>query len=149
VIHAHDGHAEAAPASPKVGEPAPELRLPDLEGRDVSLEDFRGEETLVLFFSPGCGFCNEMLPDLKEWEAASPEGAPGLLVVSDGTVEENEAMGFSSPVVLDDDYAVSDAFGAGGTPSAVLVDAEGRIASDLVVGAQSVLELARPEMQRG
>jgi peroxiredoxin len=135
--------AEAEPESPEVGEPAPEVRLPDLEGRGVSLEDFRGEETLVLFFSPGCGYCHEMLPDLKEWEAAPPEGAPGLLVVSDGTVEENEAFGFSSPVVLDNDFAVSDAFGAGGTPSAVLVDAEGRIASEVVVGASGVLELAR------
>src|SRR3712207_8142129 len=46
---------EAEPSSPKVGEPAPGLRLPDLQGRDVSLEDFRGEETLVLFSSPACG----------------------------------------------------------------------------------------------
>ncbi|MDQ3792602.1 MAG: TlpA family protein disulfide reductase, partial [Actinomycetota bacterium] len=143
LLHAHDGHAEAEPASPKIGEPAPGLRLPDLEGREVSLEDFRDEETLVLFFSPGCGFCNEMLPDLKEWEAAPPEGAPSLLVVSDGTVEENGALGFNSPVVLDNDYAVSDAFGAAGTPSAVLVDAEGRVASEVVVGAAEVLELAR------
>jgi peroxiredoxin len=143
LLHAHAGHAEAEPASPKVGEPAPEFRLPDLEGRDVGLEDFRGGETLVLFSSPGCGFCQEMMPDVQEFEAAPPEGAPNLLVVSDGTVEENEAMGFSSPVVLDNDYAVSDAFGAGGTPSAVLVDAEGRIASEVVVGAKGVLELAR------
>jgi peroxiredoxin len=143
LLHSHAGHTEAEPASPKVGEPAPELRLPDLEGREVSLEDFRGEETLVLFSSPGCGFCQEMMPDVQEWEAAPPEGAPSLLVVSDGTVEENEAMGFGSPVVLDHDYAVSDAFGAGGTPSAVLVDAEGRIASEVVVGASGVLELAR------
>ena len=144
LLHSHAGHAEEAePASPKVGEPAPELRLPDLQGRDVGLEDFRGEETLVLFFSPGCGFCQEMLPDLREWEAAPPEGAPSLLVVSDGTIEENEAMGFSSPVVLVHDYAVSDAFGAGDTPSAVLVDAEGRIASEVVVGASEVLEMAR------
>ena len=46
-------------------------------------------------------------------------------------------------MVLDNDYAMSDAFGAGGTPSAVLVDAEGRIASGVVVGASGVLELAR------
>ena len=84
-----------------------------------------------------------MMPDVQEWDAAPPEGAPSLLVVSDGTVEENEAIGFSSPVVLDQDFAVSEAFGAGGTPSAVLVDAEGRIASELVVGAEGVLELAR------
>jgi methylamine dehydrogenase accessory protein MauD len=135
--------AEAEPASPKVGEPAPELMLPDLEGNDVSLDDFRGEETLVLFWSPGCGFCQEILPDLKEWETAPPEGAPRLLVVSDGTVEDNEAMGFSSPVVLDHTYAVSDAFGAAGTPSAVLLDEEGRIASEVAVGTSAVLELAR------
>ena len=146
LLHSHAssaGHAEPEPESPKVGEPAPALRLPDLEGRDVDLEDFKGRETLVLFSSPGCGYCQEMMPDLREWEAAPREGAPSLLVVSDGTVEENEAMGFSSPVVLDDDYAVSDAFGAGGTPSAVLVDAEGRIASEVVVGAAGVLELAK------
>jgi methylamine dehydrogenase accessory protein MauD len=135
--------AEVKPASPKVGEPAPEVNLPDLEGQNVSLDDFRGEATLVLFWSPECGFCQEMLPDLKEWEAASPEGAPRLLVVSDGTVEDNKAMGLSSPVVLDHDYAVSDAFGAGGTPTAVLIDAKGRVASETVVGASAVLELAR------
>jgi len=134
---------EAEPDGPKVGEPAPELRLPDLAGNDVSLEDFRGEEALILFWSPECGFCQEMLPDLKEWEAAQPEGAPRVLVVSDGTVEDNEAMGLSSQVVLDHTYSVSDAFGASGTPSAVLVDAEGRIASEEVVGSSAVLELAR------
>jgi len=42
-----------------------------------------------------------MLPDLKDWEANPPEGAPELLMVSAGTKEANEAMGLSSPVVLD------------------------------------------------
>ena len=36
----------------------------------------------------------------------------------------------------------SRAFGATGTPSAVLVDAEGRIASDVAVGAPAVMGLA-------
>jgi thiol-disulfide isomerase/thioredoxin len=129
--------------APKVGEPAPELSLPDLTGNDVSLDDFRGEETLVLFWSPDCGFCQEILPDVKEWEAALPEGAPRLLVVSDGTVEDNKAMGFGSTVVLDHDYVVSDDFGVNGTPTAVLVDAEGRIASELALGTSEVLALAR------
>jgi len=33
--------------------------------------------------------------------------------------------------------------GAGGTPSAVLVDVEGKIASEVAVGAPAVLELAK------
>ncbi len=52
-------------------------------------------------------------------------------------------------MLLDEDYAVSDAFGAAGTPSAVLVDAEGRIASEVVARASGVLELARAEKPRG
>jgi peroxiredoxin len=139
----HAAHEEAEPAHLEIGEQAPEIELQDLEGRLVSLQDFRGEEVLVLFCSPGCGFCQEMMPDLKEWEAAPPEGAPRLLVVSDESVEENKAMGISSPVVLDDTYAVWDAFDVSGTPSAVLVDAEGRIASRMVMGSVAVLELIK------
>ncbi len=134
--------APTVPAASKVGEPAPEIKLPDLQGNAVGLEDFRGEETLVLFWNPGCGFCKQMLPDLKDWEASAQEGAPKLLVVSAGSEEANEEMGLSSTVVLDQQFSAGRAFGASGTPSAVLVDAEGKIASEVTVGAPRVLELA-------
>jgi protein-disulfide isomerase len=108
----------------------------------VELKDYRGKKTLVLFWNPGCGFCSQMLPDLKAWEADPPKGAPKLLVVSSGTVEDNKTMGLRSPVVLDQTFAAGSAFGANGTPSAVLVDRKGRVASELAVGAPAVLELA-------
>jgi methylamine dehydrogenase accessory protein MauD len=130
------------PAARAVGEPAPEVRLPDLEGNTVELEDFRGEETLLLFWNPGCGFCQQMLPDIKEWEENMPEGAPKLLFVSGGTQEANREMGLTSTVVFDQQFAVGRAFGASGTPSAVLVDAEGKVASEVAVGAPAVRELA-------
>jgi hypothetical protein len=40
-------------------------------------------------------------------------------------VEENRAMGFTSPVVLDTLGSAMRSFGATGTPMALLVDAEG------------------------
>jgi peroxiredoxin len=135
--------APAPPAGPAIGEPAPALALPDLTGKTVELADFRGRLTLVLFWSPRCGFCQQMLPGLKAWEAHLPEGAPQLLVVSTGSVEENRAQGLRSPVVLDQAFAVGNAFGADGTPMAVLVDAAGHIASNLASGAAEVLALAR------
>jgi methylamine dehydrogenase accessory protein MauD len=145
-VHENDDQAAAqqpVPAGPQVGEPAPPLKLRDLKGKKVNLAtSFRGEKTLVLFWDPGCGFCQQMLDDLKEWEANPPEEAPKLLVVSAGTKEANKAMGLSSTVVLDQEFAVGRAFGAGGTPSAVLVDEEGKIASELAVGGPPVLELA-------
>jgi peroxiredoxin len=139
-----DGHAAApaVPAGGRIGEPAPEVTLADLAGETVKLKDFRGEKTLVLFWNPGCGFCSQMLPDLKEWEQSRPQGAPKLLVVSAGTVEDNRAMGLSAPVVLDQNFAAGSAFGASGTPSAVLVDENGNVASELAVGAPAVLALA-------
>jgi thiol-disulfide isomerase/thioredoxin len=128
---------QAERMGPKVGEPAPEVRLADLEGDEVSLqEDFGGEQTLVLFWNPGCGFCQQMLPDLREWESKAPEDAPKILVVSAGSEEANKEMDLTSPVLLDQQFAVGRAFGASGTPSAVLVDAEGKVASEVAVGAQ-------------
>src|SRR5215212_9097292 len=78
-VHAAAPTVEAAQ---KVGEEAPEVKLPDLEGNTVELADFRGEETLVLFWNPGCGFCQQMLSDLREWEKNMTAGAPKLLFVS-------------------------------------------------------------------
>jgi peroxiredoxin/uncharacterized membrane protein YphA (DoxX/SURF4 family) len=138
-VHAAAPTVEAAQ---KIGEEAPEVMLPDLEGHTVELADFRGEETLMLFWNPGCGFCQQMLPDLKKWEAAPPEDAPRLLVVSAGSQEANREQGLSSTVVLDQNFATGRAFGASGTPSAVLVDTEGKVASGVAVGAPAVWELA-------
>ena len=138
-VHAAAPTVEAAQ---KVGEEAPEVKLPDLEGNTVELADFKGQETLVLFWNPGCGFCQQMLPEITQWEENRPEGAPTLLFVSAGTKEANRDMKLSSKVVLDQQFAAGRAFGASGTPSAVLVDAEGRIASEVAVGAPAVLGLA-------
>jgi peroxiredoxin len=134
--------APTVPAAQKVGEEAPEVKLPSLEGNTVQLADFRGQQTLVLFWNPGCGFCQQMLSDLREWEQNPPEEAPRLLVVSAGTQEANREQGLISTVVLDKNFAVGRAFGASGTPSAVLVDAQGKVASDIAVGAPAVLQMA-------
>jgi thiol-disulfide isomerase/thioredoxin len=90
----HNHHAPSAIIT--IGEPAPPLRFPDLEGQTVDLAHFRGSTVLVLFWNPHCGFCQEMLPELKAWEATFFKGQPKLLVVSTGTVEENRAMGLQS-----------------------------------------------------
>jgi thiol-disulfide isomerase/thioredoxin len=134
--------APTVPAAQKVGEDAPEVKLPDLEGHTVELADFRGQKTLVLFWNPGCGFCQQMLPDLKQWESEAPESAPRIVVVSAGSEEANREMGLTSPILLDQNFATGRAFGASGTPSAVLVDNEGKVASEVAVGAPAVMALA-------
>jgi peroxiredoxin/uncharacterized membrane protein YphA (DoxX/SURF4 family) len=134
-------------ALPAPGEAAPRLVLPDLSGAEVDLASF-SSETLVLFWNPSCGFCSDMLADLRAWERAPSSGAPRLVVVSTGSVEENRALGLRSTVLLDHDSKAMTAWGAHGTPVAVLVDAQGRIASRLAIGAKEVFSVARGEGKR-
>lgn len=135
------GVSPSRPGAPQVGDPAPPLSLPDLAGMTVNLADFHGQQTAVLFWNPSCGFCQRMLNDLKAWEASPPKGSPKLLVVSTGSVEANQAHGLQSPIVLDQSFATGQAFGSSGTPSAILVNQDGKIASDVSVGAPGVLAM--------
>lgn len=127
----------------RIGDPAPALTFRGLDGNAVTLRDFEGGTTLVLFWRPRCAFCQRMLASLKESEIGRSAGAPTLLVISTGTVEENRAMNLRSRVVLDRDARANAAFAAYGTPTAVLIDAGGRIASDLAIGAEAAMGLIR------
>jgi hypothetical protein len=51
-------------------------------------------------------------------------------------------MQLHSRVAVDEALLAGPAFGAHGTPMGVLVDAQGRIASDVVAGARAVMALA-------
>jgi len=131
-----------SPMAVGIGTRAPAIRLPNLAGKTVTLDSYRGSNTLALFWNPGCGFCSAMLDELKAWEAGAPKGSPKLLVVSTGTPETNRAMGLRAAVLLDQSFSVAPTFGVSGTPSAVLVDAKGMIASGVAVGKDAVLALA-------
>ena len=132
------------PPPVKKGQPAPSLTVTDLDGNPADLATRRGRRTLLLFWNPACGFCQKMLPGLKTWERNHPAGAPELLVISSGPVEDNRQQGFRAPVWLDGAGTVMRAFGADGTPSAVLLDEGGTVASDIGIGAEQVMTLAVP-----
>jgi peroxiredoxin len=131
-----------------VGDPAPDVGFIDFTGKMMRLSDFRGQDTLVLFWSSVCGFCQQMEPDLLAWEVDPPDGAPTLLVVLNGAVPGNQDVRFRSPVVIDPDGSVYEAFGAYGTPMAVLVEADGAVGSEIVAGAEAVLGLSERRVPR-
>jgi thiol-disulfide isomerase/thioredoxin/uncharacterized membrane protein YphA (DoxX/SURF4 family) len=131
----------ARPASPAIGTDAPPFRLPDLKGQMVGPEELRGQRTLLLFWNPTCGFCRRMLDDLQAWETNKPSGAPRLVLISTGNVEANEAQKLASTTLLENGFGTGYAFGAKGTPSAILLDEQGKIAGSLVVGASAIMPL--------
>ena len=50
------------------GTPAPDFRLPRLDGRgDLALGDLHGRRVLLVFSSPHCGPCNALAPELEKF----------------------------------------------------------------------------------
>lgn len=140
-ITALAGRASQPPPAKK-GDPVPALKLPDLDGETVDLSALRGRRTMLLFWNTGCGFCQQMLDDIKEWEQKRPTSAPEMLVISSGSADKNREQGFRSRVVLDSGWGAGRVLGANGTPSAILINEDGVLASEVAVGKPAVLKLA-------
>ena len=124
-----------------VGAELPGLRAQTLEGDEIVLADAIERDSLLVFWNPTCGFCRSLHEDLLAFEETASEDAPALVVVSSGEPADLKEENFTSTVLLDPDWTVSAALGADGTPMAVLVSAERRIASPIVSGGPAVLEL--------
>jgi thiol-disulfide isomerase/thioredoxin len=124
-----------------VGSPAPAFALPDLNGSVTDSTHFNGNGTMLLFWNPACGFCQQMLPQIKEWEKVKAGSAPRLVLISSGSRDANRAMGLESAVLLDDKFGVGQLYGANGTPAGLLIDSDGKIASGLAVGASALMEI--------
>jgi peroxiredoxin len=125
-----------------LGAEAPAIELPTLDGEPLSLAELRGHNSLLLFWNPSCGFCRAMHEDLLAFERSANGVTPRLVVISSGDAESTREEGFQSLVLLDEGFAAGSSFAANGTPMAVLLDADGRVASRVVAGADAVLELA-------
>jgi peroxiredoxin len=136
----------ASPRGLPLGSAAPPFTLPDLAGTATSLSEFLGRRLLLLFFNPRCGFCTRMAPDLAVLPADGDGDRPLPLVITTGDVEENRKLvaehGIRCPVLLQEQMEVGSRYQCQGTPMGYLIDAEGRIASDVAVGADALLALA-------
>lgn len=128
----------------KVGEPAPRFSLPDLNGRIVNISDLLSTDTLLLFWDPECRFCQAMSEDLKRLEENPPEHAPRVVLIASGKTEQLRKMSkdFKSLILLDPEFDAAPVFGSNSTPSAVLINSEGKISSSLAVGERNILALA-------
>ncbi len=60
---------------PLVGQPVPDFRLTMLDGTTVSLEQLRGQVTVINFWASWCPSCQEEMPDLEQvWETLRRSG---------------------------------------------------------------------------
>lgn len=123
-----------------VGDPLPEVTVADADGREVVLREILDGDSVLLLWDPDCGFARAIRDDVARWEAGRTSGDPALVVLTRRPLPA-DGSGFAAPVLLDTGFVAGGRLGAPGTPSAVRVDAAGRLASPVAAGGPDVLAL--------
>jgi cytochrome c biogenesis protein CcmG/thiol:disulfide interchange protein DsbE len=90
-------------ASSVAGKPEPDLKLKDLDGKDVSLADLKGKVVLVNFWATWCDPCRVEIPWLIEVQAKY--GSRGFTVV--GIAMDDEGKSAVAPFVEKERFDVS------------------------------------------
>jgi methylamine dehydrogenase accessory protein MauD len=141
------GALELDEEGPPLGETPQPVAATDLDGREVWIGG-PGEGQLVVFVSPGCPICREVLPGVP---AAARAGRLEPVVVTDA--EEREAVatyaraGVGAAVVAGP--GLGERYGVPGTPYAVVIDASGAVrAKGTVNNLEQVEGLVDTAMRR-
>lgn len=135
-----------------VGIEAPPFSLPALAGGTTQLDDLLapGRPTLLVFMSPWCGPCADLMPRVRQWQETLSERLT-IAVVSTGTVKQHETFeeqGLEN-VLLQEKTELAEIYHVSATPSAVLVSADGRIASSRGDTEQGIEPLVRLAIRQG
>ncbi|MGA9285527.1 MAG: MauE/DoxX family redox-associated membrane protein [Solirubrobacteraceae bacterium] len=148
-LRSTDGRAAAVPR--QIGALAPQFSLPSAAGRVVSLQGLLADERacVLTFVSPGCGPCAALLPELARWHDSITERL-ALTVVAPVEAMQAEALAREhalADVLIDEQATVMHEYGVWGTPSAVLVAADGTVRSAPVAGRVAIESLIRLALQ--
>ncbi|MBV9356280.1 MAG: TlpA family protein disulfide reductase [Chloroflexi bacterium] len=125
------GQRLLAPAAPaREGNPAPALNLPLLDGGSADLSRERGKVVLVNFWATWCEPCRAEMAGLQQLDHNLSADhfelyAVDLEETSTAITPFRQQIGFTLPVLLDGDGAVSHAYGVRALPATFIVDRSG------------------------
>jgi peroxiredoxin Q/BCP len=102
---------------PVIGRPAPDFSLPSTTGENISLKQFKGKKTVVLYFYPkdATPGCTREACDFRDHAAELEAAKVVVLGVSTDSLESHqhfkEKQKLPFPLLSDEDAAVSKLFG--------------------------------------
>lgn len=150
-------HTRLAPAGalmtesgPKIGQPAPVLSVPDIKGNEVTVGGTRELPQLILFVSPTCPICKELVPTAR---SMAKDEKLSLVFGSDGGQVKKHSDYASKMKIEDYPYIVSLELGmkfeVSKLPFAVLIDEKGVLRSKGLVNSREHLESLVESMRSG
>lgn len=127
--------ADDGPRAPRIGAPAPDLDLLDLQGVRHELSTYRGKVVVLEWIAPDCPYVakhhalHSTVPDLV---AKFSDRQVVWLAVASGAAADPAALAarlegwrLTYPVLLDPDGRVAAAYRAHATPHVFVIDADG------------------------
>jgi len=120
--------------SPSISPNAIDFTLPDLNGNNVSLSDYRGKPVLAVFFSYSCRYCREEAAILEEIYNKYKD-SEGLEILGIGVLSSNgeitqfkNAYGWTFQVLNDNNRLAYLQFFSTGVPALIFVKRSGELA---------------------
>lgn len=130
--------ADSAKEVPSQGFPAPSFTLPDLEGKEVSLTDYRGQVVLLNIWATWCPPCKEEMPSMEKlYQQLNGKGFQILAVSIDKEdtkvvkdfVQKN---GLSFTILHDRKNILWNKYGMTGVPESFIIGKDGRIVEKVI-----------------
>lgn len=124
--------SSAASAVVAVQATAPDFTLRSTEGRNLRLQEQRGQVVLVNFWASWCGPCKQEMPHLNRLHEKYRSAGFVLLGLN---IDEDARLGAATaarwglkfPVLLDTDKTVVRRYDLGSMPATVLIDRDGQV----------------------
>ncbi len=137
----------------EVGKAAPAFSLVDQNGEKVSLKDFKGEKTVVLYFypkamTPGCTVQACGIRDYKKKFDSSDVVVLGVSPDAPDKLkkfEDKQKLNFT--LLSDPDHAVADKYGAWGPKKFMGKEYDGILRSTFVIGKDGKIKLVMDKVK--
>lgn len=109
---------------------APDFTLKSNQGKNIRLQDLRGEVVMLNFWASWCGPCRQEMPLMDEiYKKYSKLGFTILAVnVDENTADADrflDAVPVTFPVVYDSDSSISELYQVDAMPTTIMIDRDG------------------------
>jgi peroxiredoxin len=131
--------SSGAPVGLQVGDAAPNFTLKTLDGKQVSLRDFRGKPVMLNFWYATCPGCLAEIPGMQRFYAAQQAAGKHFVILGVNSVDDAQTAqqfaqqdGLTYTLVMDNNQQVATLYNLTATPTSYFIDRQGIIHATVV-----------------